>query len=98
MNTQDIINKIAKLKDAIEGETDPEFKAKYAAKIATLEADLNKAEEKVEEKIEKQEVAEQKNLSEADVKINKLKDAIEGETDPEMKERYQKKLKQLLGI
>jgi hypothetical protein len=97
MNTQDIINKIAKLKDAIEGETDPEIKAKYSAKMASLEAEINKAEEKVEVKIEKQEVAEQKNLSEAEVKIKKLKDAIEGETDPDVKSRYEKKLKELQG-
>ena len=74
MNTQDIINKIAKLKDAIEGETDPEVKSRFASKIAALEADLNKAEEKVEVKIEKQQVAEQKDLTEAEKKIAKLID------------------------
>jgi hypothetical protein len=95
--TQDIINKIAKLKDAIEGETDPDIKAKYSSKLASLEAEINKAEEIVEVKIEKQEVAEQKNLSEAEVKIKKLKDAIDGETDPDIKARYQKKLKELQG-
>ena len=97
MNTQDIINKIAKLKDAIEGESDPEIKARYASKIASLEAELNKAEEKVEAKIEKQEVAEQKELSEAEKKIAKLKDALSGESDPDIKARYEKKIKELQG-
>jgi hypothetical protein len=97
MNTQDIINKIAKLKDAIEGESDPEIKARYSSKIASLEADLNKEEEKVEQKIEKQEVAEQKELSEAEKKIAKLKDALSGESDPDIKARYEKKIKELQG-
>jgi TATA-binding protein-associated factor Taf7 len=97
MNTQDIINKIAKLKDAIEGETDPDVKSRFASKIASLEAELNKAEEKVEVKIEKQQVAEQKDLTEAEKKIAKLKDALSGETDPDVKARFEKKIKELQG-
>jgi hypothetical protein len=95
--TQDIINKIAKLKDAIEGETDPDVKSRFASKIAALEADLNKAEEIVEVKIEKQQVAEQKDLTEAEKKIAKLKDALSGETDPDVKARFEKKIKELQG-
>jgi hypothetical protein len=49
MNTQDIINKIAKLKDAIEGETDPDIKARYQKKLKELQGDLGEVKQEIKE-------------------------------------------------
>lgn len=97
MDTQEILSKIAKLKKAVESESDPDVKASYNKKIATLEAQVAEAEAKVEKKEEKAAAQEQKTLSEADEKIKKLEKALAAESDPDVKARYQKKLNELKG-
>lgn len=97
MDTQEILSKIAKLKKAVESESDPDVKASYNKKIATLEAQIAEAEAKVEKKEEKAAAQEQKTLSDADEKIKKLEKALAAESDPDVKARYQKKLNELKG-
>ena len=97
MNPQEILAKIAKLKNAILSESDPDVKATYQKKVAALETQIAEAEKKVEQKEEKAAVEEKKELSEAEQKIAKLKAAIATESDPDVKERYQKKIDTLQG-
>jgi hypothetical protein len=95
MDTKELLSKIAKLKSAIEIETDPDVIKAYRKKVDSLEKQIAEAEQKVEKVEAKAAAEEKKDLSEAEIKIKKLKSAIEVETDPEVKERYQKKVKQL---
>ena len=97
MDTQEILSKIAKLKKAVESESDADVKASYNKKIAALEAQVAEAEAKVEKKEEKAASEEKKTLSEADEKIKKLEKALASESDPDVKARYQKKLNELKG-
>lgn len=97
MNPQEILAKIAKLKNAIESESDPDVKSTYQKKVAALETQIADAEKKVEQKEEKAAAEEKKELSEAEQKISKLKAAIASESDPDVKERYQKKIDALQG-
>jgi hypothetical protein len=97
MDTQEILSKIAKLKKAVESESDSDVKASYNKKIAALEAQVADAEAKVEKKEEKAAAEEKKTLSDADEKIKKLEKALASESDPDVKARYQKKLNELKG-
>jgi hypothetical protein len=97
MDTQEILSKIAKLKKAVESESDADVKASYNKKIAALEAQVADAEAKVEKKEEKAAAEEKKTLSDADEKIKKLEKALASETDADVKARYQKKLNELKG-
>jgi hypothetical protein len=97
MNPQEILAKIAKLKSAIQSESDPDVKATYQKKVAALEIQIAEAEKKVEQKEEKAAIEEKKELSEAEQKIAKLKAAIATESDPDVKQRYQKKIDSLQG-
>ena len=97
MNPQEILAKIAKLKSAIQSESDPDVKATYQKKVAALEIQIAEAEKKVEQKEEKAAIEEKKELSEAEQKISKLKAAIATESDPDVKQRYQKKIDSLQG-
>jgi myosin heavy subunit len=97
MDTQEILSKIAKLKRALESETDADVKASYNKKISALEAQVADAEAKVEKKEEKAAAEEKKTLSDADEKIKKLEKALASESDPDVKARYQKKLNELKG-
>jgi hypothetical protein len=96
MSTE-ILNKIAKLKDAHDNESDSDVKARYAKKIADLEKQLLESEAAVEQKQEKAEKEENQLGEEVQKKISKLKSAIDSESDPEVKARYQKKIDQLEG-
>jgi hypothetical protein len=95
MDTQEILNKIAKLKNAIQSESDADVKATYQKKVDALEKQIAEAEQKVEKVEAKASAEEKKDLSEAEQKIKKLEAALSSESDPEVKERYQKKIKQL---
>ena len=95
MDTKELVNKIAKLKNAIESESDPDVKKAYQKKVDAIEKQIAEAEVKVEKVEAKAAAEEKKDLNEAEVKIQKLKAALASETDPDVKERYQKKIKQL---
>jgi hypothetical protein len=95
MNTQEVIAKLNKYKEMLEGEVDADIKSRYASKISQLEASLKEAEQKVEKLEEKVATEEKKELSEAEKKIKKYQDYLDGETDPDLKTRYQKKIKEL---
>jgi len=95
MNTQEVIAKLNKYKEMLEGEVDADIKSRYASKISQLEATLKEAEQKVEKLEEKVALEEKKELSEAEKKIKKYQDYLDGETDPDLKTRYQKKIKEL---
>jgi predicted nucleic acid-binding Zn-ribbon protein len=95
MDTQEILNKIAKLKNAIQSESDADVKATYQKKVDALEKQIAEAEQKVEKVEAKASADEKKDLSEAEQKIKKLEAALSSESDPDVKERYQKKIKQL---
>ena len=95
MNTQEVIAKLNKYKQMLEQETDADIKSRYASKISQLEASLKEAEQKVEKLEEKVAIEEKKELSEAEKKIKKYQDYLDGETDPDLKTRYQKKIKEL---
>ena len=95
MDTKELVNKIAKLKNAIESESDPDVKKAYQKKVDALEKQIAEAEVKVEKVEAKAAAEEKKDLNEAEVKIQKLKAALASETDPDVKDRYQKKIKQL---
>ena len=95
MNTQEVIAKLNKYKEMLEQETDSDVRSRYQSKISQLEASLKEAEEKVEKLEEKVALEEKKELSEVEKKINKYKDFLESETDPDVKARFQKKIKEL---
>ena len=95
MDTKELVNKIAKLKNAIESESDPDVKKAYQKKVDALEKQIAEAEVKVEKVEAKAAAEEKKDLNEAEQKIQKLKAALASETDPDVKDRYQKKIKQL---
>ena len=95
MDTQEILNKIAKLKNAIQSESDADVKATYQKKVDALEKQIAEAEQKVEKVEAKASADEKKDLNEAEQKIKKLEAALSSESDPDVKERYQKKIKQL---
>jgi len=95
MDTKELVNKIAKLKNAIESESDPDVKKAYQKKVDAIEKQIAEAEVKVEKVEAKAAAEEKKELNEAEQKIQKLKAALASETDPDVKERYQKKIKQL---
>jgi len=97
MDTQEILNKIAKLKNAIESEDDADTAQVFKKKLALLESQLADAEKQVEKEEKKIEAEEKKELSEAEKKIAKLKDALANEDDPEIKAKFEKKIKQLEG-
>ena len=95
MDTKELVNKIAKLKNAIESESDPDVKKAYQKKVDAIEKQIAEAEVKVEKVEAKAAAEEKKELNEAEQKIQKLKAALASETDPDVKDRYQKKIKQL---
>jgi myosin heavy subunit len=95
MNTQEVIAKLNKYKEMLEQETDSDVRSRYQSKISQIEANLKEAEEKVEKLEEKVALEEKKELSEVEKKINKYKDFLESETDPDVKARFQKKIKEL---
>lgn len=95
MDTKELVNKIAKLKNAIDSESDPDVKKAYQKKVDALEKQIAEAEVKVEKVEAKAAAEEKKDLNEAEQKISKLKAALASESDPDVKERYQKKIKQL---
>jgi hypothetical protein len=95
MNTQEVIAKLNKYKEMLEQESDADIRARYASKISQLEVSLKEAEQKVEKLEEKVATEEKKELSEAEKKIKKYKDFLDNESDPDLKARYQKKIKEL---
>lgn len=60
MDTQEIIASIAKLKTAIEKQTNPDVKAKFEAKLKQLESQLAASEAKVEKQEQKAAAQEKK--------------------------------------
>lgn len=95
MNTQEVIAKLNKYKEMLEQESDADIKARYAAKISQLEDSLKESEQKVEKLEQKVAAEEQKELSEVEKKIKKYQDFLSSESDPDIKARYQKKIKEL---
>ena len=95
MDTQELLAKIARYKDAMVSETDPDVKAKFQKKIESLEKDIAQLEVAVEKKEEKIEKEEEKKIDEADAKLAKYKAAIYAETDPDVKARFQKRIDEL---
>lgn len=89
--SQEIITKLAKYKDYYQSEDDAEMKARYKKKIDELEAQLKEFNAKEEQAV----VAEEKKISEVEVKLNKYKDYYDSEDDAEMKARYKKKIDEL---
>jgi hypothetical protein len=95
MDTKELLNKIAKIKNAIESESDPDIKKAFQKRVDALEKQIAEAEVKVEKVEAKASAEEKKELNEAEQKIQKLKSALANESDPEVKERFQKKINQL---
>jgi myosin heavy subunit len=95
MDTQELLNKIEKLKKAIQAESDPDVKASFGKKLAQLEAQVAQAQAAVEKKEEKVATDEKKNVSEIEEKIKKLEKAIANESDVDVKKSFEKKLKTL---
>jgi hypothetical protein len=95
MNAQEIIAKVSKYKEMLEAESDSDIRARYQKKIKELEASLEEVEKKVEKLEEKVATEEKKELSEAEKKIRKYQDFLDNESDPDLKARYQKKIKEL---
>lgn len=95
MNAQEIIAKVSKYKEMLEAESDADIRARYQKKIKELEASLEEVEKKVEKLEEKVATEEKKELSEAEKKIRKYQDFLDSESDPDIKARYQKKIKEL---
>lgn len=95
MDTKELLNKIAKLKNAIELESDADTKKLYQKKVDALEKQIAEAEVKVEKVEAKAAAEEKKDLSEAEEKIKKLKSALALESDADTKALYQKKISKL---
>lgn len=95
MTTQEILDKIARYKDAMESETDDDAKKKFQSRIETLEKQIAQAEVAVEKKEEQIEKKEDKALEEAEKKLQRYKDAIEGETDPDTIAKFKKRISDL---
>ena len=95
MDTKELLNKIAKIKSAIDNESDPDVKKAFQKKVDALEKQIAEAEVKVEKVEAKAAAEEKKELNEAEQKIQKLKAALASESDPDVKERFQKRIKQL---
>jgi hypothetical protein len=95
MNTQEVIAKLNKYKEMLDQESDADIKARYKSKISQLEDSLKESEQKVEKLEQKVAAEEQKELSEVEKKIKKYQDFLSSESDPEIKARYQKKIKEL---
>lgn len=95
MDTQELLNKIEKLKKAIQSESDPDVKASFGKKLAQLESQVAQAEAAVEKKEEKAASTEKKNVSDVEDKIKKLEKAIANESDADVKKSFEKKLKML---
>lgn len=95
MDTQELLNKIEKLKKAIQAESDPDVKASFGKKLAQLEAQVAQAQAAVEKKEEKVASEEKKSVSDVEEKIKKLEKAIANESDPDVKKSFEKKLKTL---
>jgi hypothetical protein len=95
MNAQEIIAKVSKYKEMLEAESDSDIRARYQKKIKELESSLEQVEKKVEKLEEKVATEEKKELSEAEKKIRKYQDFLDNESDPDLKARYQKKIKEL---
>jgi len=102
MNTQDLLAKIAKYKSAMESESDEDTKKKFQSRIEQLEKDIAQAEAAVEKKEDKIEKEEDKAMEEAEKKLRRYKDAMESETDPDTKAKFQKRIddleEQLKGV
>lgn len=97
MDTQEIIASIAKLKTAIEKQTNPDVKAKFEAKLKQLESQLAASEAKVEKQEQKAAAQEKKEVSKAEEDIKKLEAAIAKQTNPDIKAKFEKKLAELKG-
>jgi myosin heavy subunit len=95
MNTQEVIAKLNKYKEMLDQESDADIKARYKSKISQLEDSLKESEQKVEKLEQKVAAEEQKELSEVEKKIKKYQDFLSSESDPDIKARYQKKIKEL---
>jgi hypothetical protein len=95
MNTQELLQKIAKFKEAYESESEPDLKQKYKSKIEQLEKQVAELEASVAKKEEVVEKKEEKKIDNFEEKLKKFKDAFEAESDPELKKRYEKKIKDL---
>jgi hypothetical protein len=95
MDTKELLNKIAKIKNAIESESDPDVKKAFQKRVDALEKQIAEAEVKVEKVEAKAAAEEKKELNEAEQKIQKLKAALANESDPDVKEKFQKRIKQL---
>jgi chemotaxis protein histidine kinase CheA len=95
MDTKEPLNKIAKLKNAIDLESDADTKKLYQKKVDALEKQIAEAEQKVEKVEAKAAAEEKKDLNEAEEKIKKLKSALALESDPDTKALYQKKISKL---
>lgn len=102
MNTKELLEKIARYKSAMEAETDVDTKKKFQSRIDQLEKDIAQVEATVEKKEEKIEKQEDKALEEAEKKLRRYKDAMDAETDPDTKAKFQKRIddleKQLKGV
>jgi hypothetical protein len=97
MNTQELLEKLAKAKAAYESEEDPELKAKFKNKMNLFEKQIAEAETTVAQKEEVVEVKEEKKIDGVEEKLNKLKKLIEDEDDPQLRATYQKKIDALSG-
>lgn len=101
-DTKELLSKIARLKDSMEAETDAEMKERFRSKIDSLQKQVDDAEKAVAKQEEKVEKQEDKAMDEAEKKLQRFQDAMDAETDPDIKAKFQKKIedlqKQLKGV
>jgi len=97
MDTKELIESIARVKNAYEKATNESIKAKFGAKLQELEAKLAKAEAEVEKKEEKAIAQEEKKLSESEEKIKKLEAALTKNLNPQIRAKFEKTLAELKG-
>lgn len=101
-DTKELLSKIARLKDSMEAETDAEMKERFRSKIDSLQKQVDDAEKAVEKQEAKVEKQEDKAMEEAEKKLQRFQDAMDAETDPDIKAKFKKKIedleKQLKGV
>ncbi len=96
MDTQELLQKIAKLKEAmLESSDDPEMVERYKKRIATLETQVAEAEASVQKKMEVVETKEEKKIDDVEEKLKKLVAAFGEEDDPDTKARLKKRIDEL---
>ena len=99
--TQEQLEKLAKYKEAFAAETDPETKAKFKKRIDALEEQLANEEKAVVKEEKHVEEKETKELSAIEKKLERYRQAVKDETDPDTRARFQQRvdsIEEQLGI